>query len=94
MQMTGDPEGVMATLQVARRLVAEKQYSATDALKKAADEFAAAKDPARAFWRALYVLGKASPVPAAQLDARDVDKVVPWFDAAIALQGAENNSRR
>jgi hypothetical protein len=51
---TVDPDGVIAVLQVARRLVKDTGAGVVEALLDAADRFAAPKDPVIAFWTAHY----------------------------------------
>lgn len=53
---TQDPDGVIATLEIARRLINEDpDITPWDALRQAADRYASPKDPVKAFWAAWRV---------------------------------------
>lgn len=54
-KLSGDPEGVLAALQVTKRLVKEGN-SLLDAMDKACFEMSAAKDPARVWWAVSHVI--------------------------------------
>jgi hypothetical protein len=72
-----DTEGVIAVLQIARRLVKDAGKDPVEALTVAADEMASPVDNARAFWAAYRALA-----------GRGVG--VEAFDEAIKAQGLVN----
>lgn len=76
-----DTEGVIAVLQVARRLVKDAGMGPVEALREAADEFASPKDPVRAFWAAYKVFAHHHP--------RGLSDV-GTLDEAIKAQGLVN----
>lgn len=90
---TDDKDGVLATLQIARRLIQDEGYAASEALNLAADKYAAPIDKSRAFWAAHYALTRAArdewPI-LDLLDAAGVDVLLPILDAAIKHQGEMN----
>lgn len=90
---TDDPEGVMAVLQVGRRLVQDEGYAPSEALLRAANQYAAPIDSGRAFWAAHYALTMAGYSEWMAMDAieqAEIDVLVPIFDAAIRAQGQMN----
>jgi hypothetical protein len=57
---SADPDGVIATLEIARRLISENpELTVEGALLEAADKFASPKDPAKAFWTAYHAFSAA-----------------------------------
>lgn len=78
-----DTEGVIAVLQVARRLVKDAGMEPVEALREAADNFASPKDPVRAFWAAYFAWSNGSG-----------DTPLDVFDDAIRSQGLVNQAVR
>lgn len=90
---TDDPDGVIATLQVARRLVKDHGYLPVEAVGRASAEFAAPVDDARAFWAAHYALtmaGLRKGLGVVELNHAEIDALLPIFDDAIKAQGEFN----
>lgn len=88
-----DPEGSIAVLQVARRLVQDHGYTAVHALNESADKYAAPIDPSRAFWAAHYALttaGLRSGLKYSEISDAEIDVLLPIFDQAIQNQGKMN----
>jgi hypothetical protein len=89
----GDPDGTLATLQVGRRLVQDEGWAPVEALKIAADKYAAPIDSARAFGAAHYALTMVARRYWPSMDAFEndcVDRQLPAFDDAIKNQGEYN----
>ena len=74
-----DTDGVIAVLQVARRIVKDAGRDPVEALMVAADDMASPKDNVRAFWAAHYAW--TNGVGDTELDR---------FDDAIRSQGVVN----
>lgn len=88
-----DSDGVLATLQIARRLIQDEGYAASEALNLAADKYAAPIDKSRAFWAAHYALTMVSRrywSTMRSFDEAPVDLQLPAFDDAIKHQGEMN----
>ncbi|OQW34541.1 MAG: hypothetical protein A4E20_11005 [Nitrospira sp. SG-bin2] len=90
---TPDPEGAIAVLQIARRLVKDHGFKAIEALNEAAEKYASPIDPAKAFWAAHYTLttaGARKGYGYFEVCEAEIDVLLPIFDAAIQSQGATN----
>lgn len=91
---TDDPDGVMAVLQTARRIIADEGDMAVYAVLDEAVDMAAPKDDAIAWWAAHYAI--LSQVPSQFRTVGDYavrssqEDLVALFDAAILAQGTMN----
>lgn len=90
---SSDPDGVLAVLQIARRLYSEGDTAIYSVLDDALS-LAAPKDKALAWWAAHRALHSCMPEGHLTLgsyatDASEQD-VLAWFDAAIKRQGTMN----
>lgn len=92
----GDPDGVIAVLQIAKRLLSERGDGNLFAALDEALDMAAPKDMARAWWAAHRVIRMSLPngydniVSFSTSDSVDAGKVMDVLDAAILLQGRAN----
>lgn len=91
----GDPEGVMATLQVARRLIAEWGNTAVYPALEEALPMSAPKDRGRAWWGAHREVNRALPAGYSNVgdwllaSPRTHAEVLSVFDAAIKAYGGQ-----
>lgn len=92
----GDPDGVMATLQGARRLLVERGDKGLYPVLDGAVEIAVPKDRARAWWSAHRALINALPSgyrtmgDYLMMSGTTHDDVLAVFDRAIAVQASAN----
>jgi len=90
---TSDPDGVLASLQIARRLVNEGD-TAVYSVMDDATRLAAPKDHAIAWWAAHHALTSALPADAKSLGDFTIrashEELVALFDTAIKNQGKMN----
>lgn len=90
---TDDPDGVLAVLQVSRRLISEGDLAVYSVLMDAV-RMAAPKDDAIAWWAAHYALTHQIPTGYRTLGeyccVADQEKLLELFDAAIKNQGTLN----
>lgn len=90
---TPDPDGVIAVLSIARRLVKEHGLYPSEALDKAAEKYAAPIDHGRSFWAAHYALAMTTdPLKLDKIE--DIDLLLGLFDEAIQKQGEMNLKAR
>ena len=80
---TPDPDGVIAVLQVGRRLIKDNGLPPEEALLQAADLYASPKDPVIAFWTAHYAYASADL-------STDSSDPLAVMDKAISNQGLVN----
>lgn len=92
----GDPEGVLSTLQVARRLLSERGDKGVYPALDDSLSMSVPKDRARAWWAAHRALINALPGGHRTigeflwLSSTSVEDVLAVFDRAIKLQGEAN----
>jgi hypothetical protein len=92
---TNDPDGVMAVLQISRRLFSEGDSSVYSVLNESIP-LAAPKDKALAWWAAHHALSANLPTPMSLLEFETTaseEEVLAVFDAAIKNQGTMNATR-
>ena len=91
---TDDPDGVMAVLQIARRLISDEGDTAIYAVLDDAIRMAAPRDHAKAWWTAHYALQSQLPTGFQTLGEFSTqvstESLVNLFDAAIRNQGTIN----
>lgn len=91
---TNDPDGVMAVLQIARRLIADEGDMAVYAVLDEAVQMAAPKDDAIAWWAAHYAILSQVPYQFKTIGEYSAQaghgNLVALFDAAILAQGKMN----
>lgn len=94
---TNDPDGVMASLQIARRLINDGD-TAVYSVMDDATRLAAPKDHAIAWWAAHHALISALPTGVKTLGQFSVqsssEELVALFDTAIKNQGTMNAAIR
>lgn len=91
----GDPEGVMAVLQIARRLLKERGDGAVYVALDEALDLAAPKDRARAWWAAHRMVVRSLPAGTASIGDFEAtspssDDVLELMAVAIRKQGVLN----
>lgn len=92
----GDPDGTMAVLQIAKRLVTDREESNLYAALDEALDMAAPKDAARAWWSAHRVIRRSLPdrfdnILDFSCDSTvTVEEILEVLEAAILAQGTAN----